>query len=81
MEKIRELLSTVDAFVERFIGPILEKIVQFLSSGENFAIGLISVFVALVLLIGLITWMKKSFKSFLILLIIFGALTAVALLL
>ena len=44
MEKIHELLNKVNGFVEQFLGPILDKIIQFLSSGKYLGIGIICFF-------------------------------------
>ncbi|HHX80283.1 MAG TPA: hypothetical protein GX692_04375 [Acholeplasmataceae bacterium] len=81
MEKIYELLEKANAFSEKVIGPIIDKIVQFISSGEYTAIGIIGVFISLVFLIGILTWIKKTPKLFFLVLLVFGALVAAALLL
>lgn len=81
MEKIHELLDKVNGFVEQFLGPILDKIIQFLSSGKYLGIGIICFFAALLLLIGILAWIKKFPKFFFFMLLIFGGLAAAALLL
>ena len=81
MEKIYELLDKANAFSEKVLGPIIDKIVQFISSGEFTAIGIIGVFISLVFLIGILTWIKKTPKLFFLVLLVFGALVAAALLL
>lgn len=81
MEKIYQLLEKANAFSEKVIGPIIDKIVQFISSGEYTAIGIIGVFISLVFLIGILTWIKKTPKLFFLVLLVFGALVAAALLL
>ncbi|HEY8395705.1 MAG TPA: hypothetical protein VIK96_02910 [Bacilli bacterium] len=78
MEKIKELLDKADAFSEKFLRPIVDKITQLISSDKHFAILIVGTFIALILLIGLFSWMKKSPKFFLFMLFVFGALTAVA---
>jgi hypothetical protein len=80
MEKIYELLDKANAFSEKVLGPIIDKIVQFISSGEFTAIGIIGVFISLVFLIGLLTWIKKAPKLFFFILLLFSGLLAAALL-
>ncbi|NLD26201.1 MAG: hypothetical protein GX661_02450 [Acholeplasmataceae bacterium] len=80
MDKIRAFLDSVNGFVGKFIEPILNKIANFIQSGKNAALAIILVFLALTVLIGLFTWLKKTPKLFFFVLIVFGGLAAAALL-
>jgi hypothetical protein len=79
MNQIKELISKANDFAGEILEPILQKIFDFLLKGEYVVVGIICVFLALVILIGLITWIKKTPKLFFFILIVFGGLAAAAL--
>lgn len=81
METIRETLNQffdkISAWVDANVIKVLENITNFAKSNQTiFAV--LAVFVALVLLIGILTWLFKGFKSFIIIVIIFGIVFGLA---
>ncbi|MDD3999402.1 MAG: hypothetical protein PHX62_00715 [Bacilli bacterium] len=80
MEKIYDLLAKVDQIIGKFLGPIVEKLKLFFDSEEYTAMAAIGVFLGIVILVGLITWVKKTPKFFFFILIVLGAVVAAALL-
>lgn len=73
---IRDLFVKANEFLEQFMAPIMDKIITFLSSEEYLIFGLIVFFLFLLLLIGLIRWLRKTPKLFFVILIICAAVVA-----
>lgn len=65
-----------DQFVSKVIGPVIDKIVEFFQRGTYTIYAVIGLFLSIVILIGLIRWLFKGTKSFIVLAIIFGAVLA-----
>ncbi len=80
MEKIYEILAKADQIAGKLLEPIINKLIQFFSSGEYTAIAAIGLFLALIILVGLITWIRKAPKLFFFLLLVFSAVVAASLL-
>lgn len=64
-EKINEILSV-------YMEPFLMKISEFLSSGEYLIYAIIGLFLILLIIVGLIRWLRKAPKLFITLVVIFG---------
>lgn len=64
-EKINEILSV-------YMEPFLMKISDFLSSGEYLIYAIIGLFLILLIIVGLIRWLRKAPKLFITLVVIFG---------
>lgn len=76
MQAIKDLFTKIDGILSTYLDPIVNKIVTFLQNTGNTVLALIIVFTAIVVLIGLIRWLKH-FKSFLFVVILFGIVIAV----
>jgi len=72
MEFIRSLFEKGNKFCEPYLGKVVEFLKNFFNSNEYFIIGLILVFIAIILLIGLFKFLFKTPKLFFTLLIIVG---------
>lgn len=59
---IRDLFDKANSVVERFIAPIVDWVVEFLSSDDYFVIGLLFSFGGILILIGLLRWLRKMPK-------------------
>jgi hypothetical protein len=68
---IRDLFIKANDFLKQYMGPILDKINQFLQSEEYAVIGVIGLFVVILVLIGLFRWLRKAPKLFFIIVILF----------
>lgn len=73
---IRDLYEKGNAFLEPYIGKIIDFISNFFASGEYLVLGCILFFLTIVILIGLIRWLRKTPKLFLFFLIIIGIIVA-----
>lgn len=69
---IRDLFVKANDFLQQYMAPVLDKIIQFLSNEEYAVIGVIGLFTAILILIGLFRWLRKAPKFFFIVLIIFA---------
>jgi ABC-type bacteriocin/lantibiotic exporter with double-glycine peptidase domain len=69
---IRDLFIKANDFLKQYMGPILDKINQFLQSEEYAVIGVIGLFVVILVLIGLFRWLRKAPKLFFIIVILFA---------
>lgn len=69
---IRDYFVKANDFLRGYFAPIIDKIVQFLQTEEYAVIGVISLFVGLLILIGLFRWLRKTPKLFLFIVIIFA---------
>ncbi|MFA6722118.1 MAG: hypothetical protein WCS50_02130 [Bacilli bacterium] len=76
-DTIVKLFDKADEFIAKFLAPIINKIINFLSKGEYTIYALITVFVGIILLIGLFRWVFKGTKSFIFFLFLFGVVFAV----
>ncbi|MGB3997601.1 MAG: hypothetical protein WBL36_04015 [Bacilli bacterium] len=76
-DTIVKLFDKADEFIAKFLAPIINKIINFLSQGEYTIYALITIFVGIILLIGLFRWVFKGTKSFIFFLFLFGAVFAV----
>ena len=76
MQAIKELFTKIDGILSTYLDPIVNKIVTFLQNTGNTVLALIIVFAVILILIGLIRWLKH-FKSFLFVVILFGIVIAV----
>ncbi len=74
MEFIRGIFEKANDFFGQFMGPIVDKIASFFASNEYFVIGIVGLFAALLVIVGLIRWLKKKFVLFLVITIICGAI-------
>ena len=70
------IFDKADQFVSKAIGPVIDKVVEFLSKGKYTIYAVIGLFLSIVILIGLIRWLFKRTKSFIIIAVIFGAVLA-----
>lgn len=69
---IKEIFTKVDGILNTYMQPIVDKVVAFLTNGSNTVIAVIGVFAALLILIGLIRWLRKAPKLFIFVVLIFG---------
>lgn len=69
---IREIIVKGNSFFEPYIKRIIDAVTKFLTSGEYLVIGVIAIFVSLLVLIGLIRWLKKAPKLFMFVVIVCG---------
>lgn len=76
MQAIKDLFTKIDGILSTYLDPIVNKVVTFLQNTGNTVLALIIVFAAILILIGLIRWLKY-FKSFLFVVILFGIVIAV----
>ncbi len=76
MEFLRGIFEKANDFFESFMAPIVDKIADFFTSNEYFAIGIVGVFVAMLLIVGLFRWLRKKPVLFIVLLGVFAAVMA-----
>jgi hypothetical protein len=76
-EAIIKLFDKADGFLSKYVGPIINKLINFLNKGEYTIYALLILFVGIILLIGLFKWVFKGTKSFILVLLLFGAVFAV----
>jgi len=72
-----KVFDKTNGFFEKILAPFVDKLVDFLQQGEYTIYALIGVFLAIIVLIGLLRWIFKGTKSFFAILIIFGAVFAI----
>lgn len=76
-ETIIKLFDKADDFFSKFLSPIIDKVITFLSKGEYTIYLLFGSFLLIIVLIGLIRWAFKGTKSFIAILLLFGAVFAI----
>lgn len=69
---IRDLFEKVNEILSNYMEPPLMKISEFLSSGEYLIYAIIGLFLFLLIIVGLIRWLRKAPKFFITLIVIFG---------
>ena len=72
MEFLRELFVKANDFLSQYLAPVIDKINQFLQSGEYAVMGVVGLLVGLFILIGLFRWLRKAPKVFFLVVILFG---------
>lgn len=80
MAFIRDIIEKGNNFLEPYISKVVDFITNFLGNGEYLVIGAILFFVTLVLLVGLIRWLRKAPKLFFFILILVGIVVTLGLL-
>ncbi|HBP26090.1 MAG TPA: hypothetical protein DD618_03970 [Acholeplasmatales bacterium] len=76
MQVIKDLFTKIDGILSTYLDPIVNKIITFLQNTGDTVLALIILFAAILILIGLIRWLKH-FKLFLFVVILFGIVIAV----